>query len=261
MNSENSVNYAVYELYPKQYVKPPDGFRCCPVCGGALSKSTILPSKAVTSYLAYATMPYHIFSHLYECPTCHWWAVWERFGDAEYSPDFQFLIASRSNDDHVPLDKPWNPALENENAYDHDMLLPESLEQVLIDGKKRITDLPKPGDKVRLVGDVHMLQDLELVPLYIGGSEGTVVTDEELYAITKDKIKEEMTEWLKEMIKDDREGYIKNEFERLKFIMEAKNCCPIRLEKLVVSDGRWHPNSCKKGEVYLISAADIQKMD
>jgi hypothetical protein len=252
MSSKTSINYAFYYLYPKQYVNPPDRLiKGCPKCAGALSKSSISPSKAVTSFLDSATMPYHNFSHLYECPTCHWWAVWESFGDAEYSPDYHFLIASLSDDDQVSLPKPWNQALENENVYDHDVPLPKSLEQVLVGGKKRILDLPTPGDKVRLVGDVHMLRDpeavpFEFVPLFIGGSEGTVVDDEELY----------------DLIKDQHVGlepeYVRNLLIRLKANLDARNCCPIRLEKLVIPHTR--QSSCKKGEIYLIDAADIVKM-
>jgi hypothetical protein len=252
MSSEAPVNYVAYELYPKQYVAPPSEFSSCPACGGALSKSTISPSKAVTSFLDSATMPYHNFSHLYECSTCHWWAVWESFGDAEYSPDLHVLLARGSEDDYAPRGKPWSQALENERAYDGDMLLPKSIEQVLIGGKKRILDLPKPGDKVRLAGDVHMLQDpeaipFELIPLFIGGSEGTVIGDEELYVLIK--------------VQHLEPEYARNLLKRFKAHLHARNCCPIRLEKLVVSEDRWHRNSCKEGEVYLIDAADLRKMD
>ena len=251
MSSETSVKYAYYYLYPKQYVNPPNRLRGCPVCGGALSESRISPSKAVTSFLATATIPNHNFSQLYECPICHWWAVWESFGDAEYSPDYSFLIASLS-DDQVAVDKPCNQALENENVYELDMPLPKSLEQVLVGGKKRVLDLPKPGDKVCLVGDVHMLRDpeavpFEWVPLFIGGSEGIVVDDEELYDLIK--------------VQPFGPEYARNLLIRLKANLHARNCCPIRLEKLVVSYSKRRRNSCKEGLIYFIDAADIKKMD
>lgn len=206
-------------------------------------------------YLAIAIMPYHMFSHLYECLTCHWWAVWERYGDAEYSPDFHVLLESQNTDDQAPLDKPWKQALEDENAFQNEMPLPQSLEQVLIGGKKRILDLPKPGDKVRLLGDVHMLRDFEavfngdisLVPLFIGDSEGIVVDNEELYALIKSQ----------HANRRDAKYYL----DRLQASLDASNCCPIRLQRLVGPHGRGHRNSCKEGMIYFIDAADIQKMD
>lgn len=205
------------------------------------------------SFLNSATMPYHNFSHLYECPICHWWAVWESFGDAEYSPDYHFLIASLGNDDQVSPDKPWTSALENENVYDHDAPLPKSLEQVLVGGRKRILDLPKPGDKVRLVSDVHMLRDpeavpFEFVPLFIGGSEAIVVEDEELYDLIKSQ----------HLVLEPK--YVENLLIRLKAQLDARNCCPVRLERLVVLHTRQGPNACKKGEIYFIDAADLVKM-
>ena len=252
MSSEPPINFVAYQLYPKQYVAPPNRFSGCPACGGALSKSTISASKAVKSFLDSAIIPFHNFSHLYECPTCHWWAVWESFADAEYSPDFHVLLARQNEDDDVPLHEPWSQALENENAYDHDRLLPKVLEQVLLGGKKRILDLPKLGAKVRLVGDVHMVRDpealpFEMVPLFIGGSEGIVVEDEELYNLIK--------------VPHLAPESARNLLKRLKAHLDARNCCPIRLEKLVISHNDRHHNSCKEGVIYFIDAADVQKMD
>jgi hypothetical protein len=147
----------------------------------------------------------------------------------------------------VSLEKAWSQILENENAYNHHMPLPKSVEQVLIGGQKRIIEIPIPGQRVRLIGNVHVLRDGELEPLFIGGSEGVAVSDEELYAsIENQHLNPESA---------------RNHVIRLKSIIEATNCYPIRLKKLVVSDDRWHPDSCKEGEIYLIDAADIKKMD
>lgn len=253
MSSETSGNYAFYKLYPKHYVDPPSvSIKSCPKCAGALSRSSISPSKAVTSFLDSATMPYHNFSHLYECPACHWWAIWESFGDAEYSPDYHFLTASLGND-QAALDRPWNQALENKHVYDRDLPLPRSIEQVLAGGKKRILDLPKPGDKVRLIGDVHVLRDpetvpFEFVPSFIGGSEGTVADDGEL----------------SDLVKSQHMGlefqYVNNLLMRLKANLAARNCCPIRLEKIVLPETGQRPGPYKKGEIYFVDAADIVKM-
>ena len=252
MSLESSVHYVVFALYPKQYVEPPIEIRCCPNCGGALSKSKVAASKAVTSWLADAIMPYHGFSYLYDCPVCHWWAVWESFGDAEYSPDFHYLLTSRTDSHSQSLTTPWKIALEDEKAYDNEALLPKSIEQVLVGGKKRILDLPTAGDKVRLVGDVHMIQDpeaipFEWVPLFIGGSEGIVVQDEELY----------------DLIPGQPLGpeSAKNLLIRLKAHIHARNCCPVRLEKVVIPPGRQSHDACKRGDLYLIDAADVQKIE
>lgn len=272
------MKYAVYQLIPKQYVYPPDGFRCCPTCKGPLSKSDISPSKAVTSYVATATMGYNEFSNLYECSTCHWWAVWECFGDAEGSSHVHYLIASLDDDTQSSRDKPWSQVLEDENVYDRDMSLPETLEQVLMGGKRRIVDLPAPGDKVRLVGDVHIVRNpeaipFEMTPLFIGGSEGTVVSSEELYDFVKNESKEHI-EWLKKDLLEAKtrwkeydvdfdvevDEYIENAVYRWNLILERMNCCPVRLKKLVVPYGKQRQNSCKKGEIYLVDAADIQKI-
>ena len=278
MSSGISMNYAVYQLIPKQFVYPPDGFRCCPNCGGTLSKSDISPSKAVTSYVDTATMGYNDFSNLYECPTCHWWAVWECYGDAEATQHFHYLIASLGDENQSSQDEPWNKVLVNEHVHDHDVSLPKSLEQVFIGGKRRILALPRIGDKVRLIGDVHMVWNpetipFEMTPLFIGGSEGTVVSSNELYDLVKNENKENLelyktsmleakTRWKEYDVDIDVEvdKYIKSAVYRWSLILEMMNCCPIRLEKLVVQPGKERQNTCKKGEIYLIDAANIQKI-
>jgi len=251
MISKASANFVVFAIYPKQYLDPPRDIRCCPSCRGSLSKSNISPSKAVTSWLATATIPFHGFSCLYKCPGCQWWAVWEVFGDAEYSPDFNYLLTSRHDSTSESRHEPWKIALEDEHAYEYEALLPQSLEQVLVGGKKRILDLPKAGDKVRLVGDVHMLRDPEAVPfelvaLFIAGSEGVVASDEELYDLIPGR-----------PVGPDA---ARNLLIRLKAHIHAKNCCPIRLEKLVIPQGHHNRHACKPGNLYLIDAADVQKI-
>ena len=277
------MNYAVYQLIPKQFVYPPDSFRCCPYCGGTLSKSDISPSKAVTSYVATATMGYNSFSNLYECPTCHWWAVWECYGDAEATQHFHYLIASLGDQNQSSQDEPWNKILANEHVHDHDVSLPKSLEQVFIGGKRRILVLPRIGDKVCLIGDVHMVRNpekipFELTPLFIAGSEGTVVSSDELHDLIKNETKEEI-EWHNkkslefkktasekgwEVNKGDFDfnidEYIKGTIYKWDLILEMMNCCPIRLEKLVVQPGKERQNLCKKGQICLIDAANIQKI-
>ena len=277
------MNYAVYQLIPKQFVYPPEGFRCCPNCGGTLSKSDISPSKAVTSYVDTATMGYNDFSNLYECPICHWWAVWECYGDAEATQHFHYLIASLDDKNQSSQAEPWKEVLVNEYVHDHDVSLPKSLEQVFIGGKRRILVLPSIGDKVRLIGDVHMVRNpekipFELTPLFIAGSEGTVVSSDELHDLIKNETKEEI-EWHKKQSLEFKkiasekgwevnEGdfdfnldeYIKDTIYKWDLILEMMNCCPIRLEKLVIQPGKEHQNLCKKGEIYLIDAANIQKI-
>ena len=54
--------------------------------------------------------------------------------------------------------------------------------------------------------------------------------------------------------------YIKGTIYKWGWILEMMNCCPIRLEKLVVHPGKERQNTCKKGEIYLIDAANIQKI-
>ena len=287
MSSVTSVKYAVHQLIPKQYVYPPDGFRCCPNCGGTLSKSDILPSKAVTNVLDMATMGYNDFSNLYECTTCHWWAIWECFGDAEGSFHVHYLIVSLDDSNQSPQDKTWSQVLNEENVYGHnynrDMPLTKSLEQVLEGGKRRILNLPRPGDKVLLVGDVHSVRNpekipFELIPLFIAGSEGTVVSSDELHDLIKNETKQEI-EWHKKQSLEFKktasekgwevnesdfdfniDEYIKGTIYKWDLILEMMNCCPIRLEKLVVQPGKESQNLCKKGEIYLIDAANIQKI-
>lgn len=287
MSSEINMKYAVHKLIPNQYVYPPDGFRCCPNCGGKLSKSDISPSKAVTNVLDMGTIGYSDFSNLYECTTCHWWAVWESFGDAEGSFHAHYLIASLEESNQSSQDNIWSQVLDDKNVYGPDytldMPLTKSLEQVLEGGKRRILNLPRPGDKVLLVGDVHSVRNprklpFELTSLFIAGSEGSVVSTDELHDLIKNETKEEI-EWHKKQSLESKkmasekgweikEGYfdfnidqyLKGTIYHWGLILDMMNCCPVRLEKLIVQSGKERQNLCKKGEIYLIDAANIQKI-
>ena len=133
MNIEKSINYAVYNLV-SYFRRQPRDMRCCPRCSGALSISTISPSKAADdALLQLSLIPAHLFSLLYRCTRCYWWGIRESWAFCECNSTADYLIASvadgtqdlLNNVDQLTL--LTREILDDEHVYDHALPLPDAL--------------------------------------------------------------------------------------------------------------------------------------
>jgi hypothetical protein len=134
MNLESSIQFRIYNLW-HHFAEPPNDLRCCPECGGSLTRSDIPRSKAAEVFLAHSGIGLHFFTYLYTCQNCLWWATWECCEDGEFAGSaVLYLIASLENP--MTLEKPWERFLSDEHIYDQDMPLSESLAQNLWVGER-----------------------------------------------------------------------------------------------------------------------------
>jgi hypothetical protein len=137
-----SEKYAVYDLMTYFDVHPSD-ITSCPVCGRSLSQLRINPSRAVANDLLHESLiPVHIFSRLYKCSTCQWWATWEHWAFCECNSTCDFLIARAMGNTgwgSLPADdkEPWSRILEDEHVYNNADPLPDNLGRLFLGGVRK----------------------------------------------------------------------------------------------------------------------------
>lgn len=266
MNPDTSIKYAVYDLLA-YFSSQPGDIKRCPVCNGALSKSMISPSKAVVAYLATATIGHHEFSHLYECSACQWWAVRESWDDFEHiGQTFDSLIVNLADGTERTNRRgsSWHLALEDVDVYRNEKPLPDTLGKLFGGGKKIRSDVLKPGDRVYIVAHTTKQERItdEAVTVNLTGRQGIVVSYAEYYAYYEQQLKE----WHKTQELPIDEMTVQAKFQkvdRAKRVIEKGFAYAIRLEKLnsVSADRSGDRKLYKAGEVYLIEASHVKKID
>ena len=143
MSSKTSVNYVAYDLRG-YFSRQPGDLRICPSCGMNISVVHLSPSKVVADFLAVALIPSHEFSVLYECKSCHWWAIRESWGDREASdgPDCLVVVNEDSVSDASQTSNqdasPWSEVLKNEHLYDQVLPLPDKLGRLFMEHQEHL---------------------------------------------------------------------------------------------------------------------------
>jgi hypothetical protein len=109
----------------------------CPICDTLLSISDVKPSKRVLNEVSDRQFcSIHLFSHLFTCKHCHWWAVRESWTNYEYGHTFDYLITGTTIEERECGASAWCQAMEEKDIYQRVMPLPEKLIQPFAGGRK-----------------------------------------------------------------------------------------------------------------------------
>jgi hypothetical protein len=131
-----SDKYVVYSI-GNALSGPPLDINRCPICDALLSISDVTPSKRVLNEVSERQFgSIHLFSHLFACKECHWWAVRESWTNYEYGHTFDFLITGTTVEGTECHTSAWSQVMEVEDIYQRVMPLPEKLMQRFAGGKK-----------------------------------------------------------------------------------------------------------------------------
>ena len=132
-------NFVVYDM-TTYFSQQPGVIKCCPACGKSIVVTRIHPSRTVAEDLTHGSLiPVHDFSCLYECSTCHWWAIREGWGFRESSSELDFMIVGISDNEESVEQQPapWRQIMQDEGLYDHAEPLPDNLGQLFIGGQRK----------------------------------------------------------------------------------------------------------------------------
>jgi hypothetical protein len=131
--------YASFDL--KEYFRiEPKQPTNCPICGKDLTRSDVEISKLVDSCLDSDPIPAYYYSYLFLCHQCHWWCVRERWAECERGYDGDVIlvgIAKKRKNDSCSESNPWEKALANEYAYDHDLVMLDEIFRMFPDFQEK----------------------------------------------------------------------------------------------------------------------------
>ena len=116
------------------FEKAPHQPDICPKCGEKLIQSDVHASKYVDYCLNSDYFPVHDYSRLFLCNECQWWCVRESWAEGERGFEGDRMIVgiprSRKKSKENELN-PWEKLLASENAYFHDLKMPDDIYQML----------------------------------------------------------------------------------------------------------------------------------
>jgi hypothetical protein len=247
MSSKNTPGFAVYNLR-NSFCEEPNEINNCPVCKDLLLKFNIPPSTAVVDQALHYSGFHYDYSHLYECPSCQWWAIRESWLDIGANGWCDFLITGEKS-------SAWRQILANRDLYFEATTLPDSLKQLLI--QKDRTNHFMPGDPVRLSSNVVVRQPLGMSPpLCVRGSAGVIVWNSEYST----QYAEQLKDWYvseNNLLQDVVKRAMLHEVQAA---LESGRCYAVRLEHIVPTETTEKFGLCRVDEIYLFNASNLERL-